>query len=83
MKQPLPFSPEALLIKKGTYQHYKGNTYEVFSIGRLEETLEEVVVYYSYDRTVWVRTVKDFLSKVTLPDGRIVQRFSKVPEVKQ
>jgi len=76
MKNCPPYSHEALSIKKGTYQHYKGNKYEVLDIARLEATLEEVVVYRSYkDNDIWIRPVVSFLETVILPEGQEVPRF--------
>jgi len=34
-------------INLGIYHHYKGGEYEVVAVGRLEATLEEVVIYKS------------------------------------
>jgi len=32
-------------IKTGTYEHFKGKRYEVLSVGKHSETLEDFVVY--------------------------------------
>lgn len=63
------------------YIHYKGNKYIITSI--VVDYLTEVpmVSYTRYmnseDTRIWVRTVKDFLSKVALEDGKEVNRFTK------
>lgn len=63
------------------YIHYKGNKYIIKSI--VVDYLTEVpmVSYTRYmnseDTRIWVRTVKDFLSKVILEDGKEVNRFTK------
>lgn len=61
-----PFSSTATTLKKGIYEHYKGNSYKVLYIGRDTETLEEVVIYQalydSYD--IWVRPLTMFLEDV-------------------
>lgn len=33
------------MLKLGKYKHYKGKDYEVIGIAKLEETLEDMVVY--------------------------------------
>lgn len=66
---------DATMIGK-TYRHYKGGFYRVIAVGRLEATLEPVVVYQSSDGngTVWVRTAENFHELVS--PG--VQRFTPV-----
>ena len=45
------------MMKKGIYQHYKGNKYEFLYIARHSETLEDMVVYKALygDGDIWVR----------------------------
>lgn len=69
-------------IKLGKYQHYKGHLYEVITTGRIEATLEEVVVYKALytspdfgAEAVWVRPVASFLETVTV-DGKTLPRFT-------
>ncbi len=69
-------------IKPGKYQHYKGGLYEVVTVGRIEATLEEVVVYKALytspdfgTEAVWVRPVTSFLETVTV-DGKTLPRFT-------
>ncbi len=71
-------------IKLGKYTHYRGGLYEVVAVGRMEATLEEVVVYRAlYDtkdfgpNPVWVRPVVSFLETVTV-DGVVQPRFTYV-----
>ena len=71
-------------IKPGKYQHYKGKFYEVLSMARHSETLEEMVVYralYSSEEfgenAVWVRPAKMFFETVIV-DGKEIQRFKFV-----
>ncbi|MBT4935232.1 DUF1653 domain-containing protein [Candidatus Woesearchaeota archaeon] len=63
-------------MKLGKYKHFKGNQYEVLSIGKHSETLEEYVVYKALygEGTVWIRPKEMFLETVTI-DGEEVQRF--------
>lgn len=72
----LEFSEEAKSIICGVYRHYKGNLYEVICVGKLEKTLEDVVIYGScaQPKEVWVRTVAEFLEHVD-HEGHRVQRF--------
>lgn len=69
------------VIPPGTYQHYKGNFYEVLGEAKHSETLEDLVVYKAlYDDTVskiWARPRKMFLEMV-LVNGKEVPRFKKI-----
>ena len=68
------------------YRHYKKEPmiYTVVTADALDcESVEPLVVYRSeYETpdhpkgTLWVRSRKDFESKVTLADGTIVDRFT-------
>lgn len=64
------------LVPNGIYEHYKGNRYEVFGVGRHTETLEEVVMYQSLDGSdaMWARPLKMFLEEVEV-DGVRQPRF--------
>lgn len=56
------------VVVGATYRHRKtGNYYEVIAVGRIEATLEKVVIYtrlLGTDRNVWVRPMLEFV------DGR-------------
>jgi hypothetical protein len=67
-------------IELGIYEHYKGHRYEVIGIAKHSETMEDVVVYRALydDGGLWVRPLTMFQEAVTLPDGVIKPRFSKV-----
>jgi hypothetical protein len=58
------------LIQKGTYQHFKGNKYEVIDIALHSETQEEMIVYRSLKdpSKLWVRPAKMFLEFVDKPE---------------
>ena len=70
------------------YRHYKKETmvYTVMVADALDsETVKPLVVYRSeYETpdhpmgTLWVRDREDFESKVALPDGRTVDRFTEI-----
>jgi cyclomaltodextrinase len=73
------FSPTAQSLKKGLYEHYRGGRYEVISIARHSETLEELVVYRALygDQGYWVRPLQMFCEEVLI-DSRKVARFRYV-----
>ena len=73
-------------IKKGIYQHFKGNLYEVVDIAHHSETLEEFVVYKAlYEsedfglNSIWIRPKKMFLEDVE-NNGKILPRFMYLRE---
>ena len=67
----------------GTYEHYKGNRYEVLGIARHSETLEELVVYRALygEHDLWVRPLSMFLEQVEI-DGQKVSRFTCIEKIK-
>ncbi len=67
------------MLTLGTYQHYKGNRYEVIALAKLEATLEEVVVYRGIygDNQVWVRPLASFTEHVEV-NGEKIPRFRQV-----
>lgn len=76
-------------VKKGIYQHFRGNLYEVLGIARDSETNVEMVVYKAlYDNPKksikhgdwFVRPKGMFLEDKVLPDGKSVPRFKFVKE---
>ena len=64
------------MLKLGTYEHYKGNRYEVVGLARHSETLEDLVVYRALygERGLWVRPLGMFLEEVDV-GGKKVPRF--------
>lgn len=62
----------------GTYQHYKGNEYEVIGEGIHTETEERLIIYKSlYEPfTIWVRPYAMFFESVVI-EGQEVPRFKK------
>lgn len=68
-------------IKLGKYRHFKGNEYEVVSIAKHSETLEEMVVYKELknDGKVWVRPAVMWNETVER-DGKIFKRFEFIGE---
>ncbi len=58
-------------LKLGIYKHFKGNLYEVITLARHSDTLEEMVVYKAlYDHEeygrncVWTKSLKKFTEHV-------------------
>ena len=67
-------------IAPGLYRHYKGSVYRVLGTARHSETEEVLVVYKTQygDESTWVRPLDMFIEDVTLPDGSLTARFSKI-----
>jgi len=68
-------------MKKGIYEHYKGNRYELLYIARHSETLENMVVYKALygEGEVWVRPASMWDEEVFV-NGKNVPRFKLVSE---
>lgn len=68
-------------MKKGIYEHYKGNRYQVIDIALHSETLEEMVVYKALygEEKLWVRPVSMW-DELVEKDGEKVPRFKLVSE---
>ena len=67
----------SVTVKKGIYQHFKGQRYEVLDVARHSETGEEHVVYRALygDHGLWLRPLTMFMESVER-DGISVQRFT-------
>lgn len=66
-------------LELGTYEHYKGNRYEVLGVALHTETLEPMVVYrplYKTDVPLWTRPFAMFTSTVEI-DGAQMPRFRR------
>lgn len=63
----------------GVYRHFKGQCYEVITVGKHSETLEPLVIYRALygDRAVWVRPLAEFTDTVTR-DGKTQKRFEEI-----
>lgn len=74
-----------LQLETGSYQHYKGNFYEVIGVGRDTESEEPVVIYrplYESDVAYWVRPFAMFVEPVLVND-QLEPRFKKVNDHQQ
>ena len=66
-------------LKTGRYRHFKGKEYEVITVAKDSETLEDMVVYralygeYGY----WVRPLTMFCETVTV-EGQTMPRFQYI-----
>lgn len=76
-----PRSGESSLIRRGIYEHYKGQRYQVLGVARHCETSEELVVYQALygDRLLWVRPVSLFNQNI-LQGSQEIPRFKFVSE---
>ena len=79
---------EYRIPKKGEiYRHFKGNLYEIITIARDSETLEEKVVYKEADGdAAYVRPLRMFVSPVDIEKYADVTqefRFERVQETQQ
>lgn len=61
----------------GTYEHYKGNRYEVIGVGKHTETEEEMVVYKALygEGQIWIRPLEMFVGTLE-KDGATIPRFT-------
>ena len=68
-------------FKKGIYEHYKGNRYELLHVANHSETLEKMVVYRALygSGEVWVRPANMWNETVEV-NGMSVPRFKFVGE---
>jgi hypothetical protein len=63
----------------GTYRHYKGNKYELITIGTHTETGEKLVIYTALYEPfgVWVRPYDMFFENIII-EGIKKPRFEKI-----
>lgn len=67
------------MIKLGKYRHFKGNEYQVISIAKHSETLEDFVVYQALygEYGIWVRPLTMF-EETVVANGLTVKRFEYI-----
>ena len=70
-----------MLLKKGIYQHFKGEKYLLLDNAKHSETGEDMVVYQALygERGIWVRPLAMF-DEVIERDGKSMRRFDFVAE---
>ena len=68
-------------FKPGRYRHYKGNEYELLSLAKHSETLEDMVVYRAMygEYGVWVRPASMWNEAIER-DGKHMRRFTYIGE---
>ncbi len=68
-------------MKKGIYEHFKGNKYELLGVAKNSETLENMVIYKALygDGTLWVRPACMWDEEV-VAGGKTVKRFKYIGE---
>lgn len=67
------------MIKKGIYEHYKGNWYELLYVANHSETLEKMVVYKALygEGEIWVRPLSMWNEEVEV-NGNKIPRFKLI-----
>ena len=68
-------------MKKGIYEHYKGNRYELIGTANHSDTLEKMVVYKALygEGDIWVRPLYMWDEEVEVM-GKRVPRFRYIGE---
>ena len=68
-------------LKPGKYRHFKGNEYEVITLAKHSETMEEMVVYKALygEGGYWVRPASMWNETVER-DGKVFKRFEFIKE---
>lgn len=79
MPEEIKMSEQALSLKPGVYEHYKGNRYQVIGVAHHSEDLAELVIYRAlYGKNLlWVRPLSMFFETVDY-QGEIKPRFKYI-----
>ena len=70
-----------MMVKKGIYQHFMGNLYELIDVANHSETLEKMAVYRALygDQELWVRPLAMW-EELVEHKGKSMKRFECVAE---
>ena len=73
------------MLKRGIYQHYKGQLYQVFNVATHSETQEKFVVYQCLygDYSMWVRPLSMFIETVKNTENSEVERFKLIQDTEK
>ena len=73
------------MLKRGIYQHYKGQLYQVFNVATHSETQEKFVVYQCLygDYSMWVRPLSMFIETVKNTEDSEVPRFKLIQDTEK
>ena len=73
------------MLKKGIYQHYKGQLYQVLHVATHSETQEKFVVYQCLygDYSMWVRPLSMFIETVKNTEDSEVPRFKLIQDTEK
>ena len=73
------------MLKRGIYQHYKGQLYQVFILSSHSETQEKLVVYQCLygDYSMWVRPLSMFVETVKNAENIEIPRFKLIQETEK
>ena len=73
------------MLKRGIYQHYKGQLYQVFNVATHSETQEKFVVYQCLygDYSRWVRPLSMFIETVKNTENSEVPRFKLIQDTEK
>lgn len=68
-------------FKRGIYEHYKGNRYELIGVANHSETLEKMIVYRALygEGEIWVRPASMWNEEVNFR-GKTIPRFKFIGE---
>lgn len=71
------------MLKRGIYQHYKGQLYQVFNVATHSETQEKLVVYQCLygEYSLWVRPLDMFNESIIDGTGKEIPRFKLIQEI--
>jgi hypothetical protein len=62
------------------YKHFKGGIYQVLGFCKDSDSLADLVIYQNLRDTsqIWTREMNDFVSRVEVENGQILNRFERI-----